>query len=71
METTNSTYILPRDTNIINIDINGNILTITYSSTSDVDKELKYNARKAIKEWASQPENATKILEMMAKSQKD
>ena len=31
----------------------------------------KEEARKAIKEWAAQPENATKILEMMAKSQKD
>ena len=67
MEIHRSIYKLPSDATIVYHKIDGNTLTIDYSIPSDI----KEDARKAIKEWASQPENASKILEMMAKSKKD
>ena len=64
-------YTLPTDAVVVFTQINKNLVKVDYSLPSDDDEELKHEAKKAIKEWASQPENANKILEMMAKSQKD
>ena len=62
-----SFYMLPTNAAGVITQVKDNVVTIHYSIPSDINEE----AREAIKEWSSQPENASKILEMMAKSGKD